>query len=84
MIIKAGHTPLIGGNQLRLNGREPVSWNIQRSITRRRDHRLGAAAVTVIVGFPWRALLLYMMAQFSLKPPLSQSFLQLARQSRFA
>src|SRR5260364_346074 len=52
MILKARQAPLIFGNERRLKRGKPVSWNIQRSITRRRDHGLRAAAVAVIVGFP--------------------------------
>src|SRR5260363_138541 len=58
MILKARQAPLIFGNERRLKRGKPVSWNIQRSITRRRDHGLRAAAVAVIVGFPLRVLLL--------------------------
>src|SRR5260363_191661 len=58
MILKARQAPLIFGNERRLKRGKPVSRNIQRSITRRRDHGLRAAAVAVIVGFPLRVLLL--------------------------
>src|SRR5260363_140027 len=45
MILKARQAPLIFGNERRLKRGKPVSWNIQRSITRRRDHGLRAASV---------------------------------------
>src|SRR5260363_464780 len=42
MIIKARQAPWIFGNERRLKRGKPVSRNIQRSITRRRDHGLRA------------------------------------------
>src|SRR5260364_78588 len=68
MILKARQAPLIFGNERRLKRGKPVSRNIQRSITRRRDHGLRAAAVAVIVGFPWRSVALN---DGSVQPPAS-------------
>src|SRR5260364_13744 len=56
MILKARQAPLIFGNERRLKRGKPVSRNIQRSITRRRDHRLRAAAITMVTRFSLHAL----------------------------
>src|SRR5260364_268612 len=84
MIFKARQAPLIFGNERRLKRGKPVSRNIQRSITRRRDHGLRAAAVTMVTRFSLRALFSKRVVQFSLQHPLRQPFLQLTCQSRFA
>lgn len=64
MVVEAGQTALVLGDQLRLEGGLPVARNIQFQLAVGRDDRLGTAAVAVIAALALLGLAGQMVRQF--------------------
>ena len=76
LLVEARKTPLIAGDQLRIEAPLPVARNLDVDLRRLGQHRLLRIAVAMI-GFSRRRLAFKMIVQLGVQNPLGQSFLQL-------
>ena len=77
LLVEAGKASLVLGDQLRIEGRQAIPWDLQVDLAGVGEHGLTAIAVAGVVAL---TLLVEMMVHLGVEGPLSQSLLQLVEQ----
>jgi hypothetical protein len=72
LLSKPGTRPLVPGDQLRIEGRPPISWHIQLYASGVGDYRLLTIPVSAVAGLAVRKTMAYPPIQ----RPFGQRFLQ--------
>src|SRR5277367_6168959 len=76
-LVEARKPPLVFGDQVRIEGRLPISRHIQLYPSGVGNHRLLAVAVSAVAGLAVRKMMLYLRIQ----RPLGQRFLQIVQKA---
>ena len=80
LVVEARKAPPILGDQLRIEGRQPVARHRDRHLAAVGQHRLLAIAVAA-VGLALRGLAVQMLVDLGVQRPLRQRLLQLVDQA---
>ena len=80
LVVEAGEAALVLGDQLRIEGGQPVARDLQLELAAAGQHRLRAVAVAA-VGPPVRLAAIEVVVELGVERPLGQSLLQLVKQT---
>ena len=78
LVVEAGKAPLVLGDQLRIEGGQPIARDLQLDLAGVGQNRLAAIAVAAVAGFTLRV---EMMVHLGIQRPLGQRLLQLVEQA---
>ena len=80
LVVEAGEAPLVLGDELRVEGRQPVARDLQIELAGAGGHALGAVAIAA-VGAPVRLAGLEMVVKLGIQRPLGERLLEPVQQA---